>query len=196
MLFNYRLSLALSALLMWSFLISVVFSGFALAAESHLKQVRGAKDLEKVKRSQFSETYVKPGVDFSFYKTIYVDEALFVYRDVKPSTMSSGNYSSTTSNREYPISKEDRRQFEKIVREAFRTEIVKGNHFEIVDILNTDEHTLVMRGMVSDIVSKVPPETTERTRLYMSSVGEATLDRRWGRDGVQGQDTVKHTHNS
>ena len=172
MLFKNRLSMARYALLILTFLISVVFSGFASAAESHLKQVRGGKDLEKVKRSQFSETYVKPGVDFSFYNTIYVDETRFVYRDVKPAKMGSGN---ATSNQEYPISKEGRERFEATVREAFRTEIAKAKHFEIVDILNTDEHTLILRGMVSDIVSKIPPETVERTRLYMSSVGGATL---------------------
>ena len=172
MLFKYRLSLALSALLIWTFLISVVFSGIALAGDTPLKQVRGAKNLEKVKRSKFSETYVKPGMDFSFYNTIYVDETRFVYRDVKPAKISGGN---SNSNQEYPISKEGREQFEAIVREAFRTEIAKAKHFKVVDILNTDEHTLVMRGMVADIVFKIPPDTVEQTRLYMSSVGGATL---------------------
>ena len=62
-----------------------------------------------------------------------------------------------------------------IVREAFRAEIVKGKHFEIVDASNADERTLIMRGVVADIVSKVPPETVGRSRLYMSSVGGATL---------------------
>lgn len=170
-----RFSLALSAPLMFAFLISLVYSEFALARENSLKQADGGKGLEKVRRSKFSDTYVKPEVDFSFYNTVYIGEALFDYRDVKPSKMSSGIYSNTTSNLEYPINEEDRRQFEKIVREAFRTEIVKGKHFKIVDVLNTDEHTLIMRGVVMDIVSKVPPESVGRTRLYMSSVGGATL---------------------
>ena len=175
MLPKYSFSLVLFSLLILTFLISLVFSDFALAGEGTLKQMSGAKNLEKVKRSQFSETYVKPGVDFSFYNTIYVDEARFAYRDVKPAKMGSGIHSNTTLKQEYPISKEGREKFEAIVREAFRTEIGKAKHFEIVDILNTDEHTLVMRAMVADIVSKIPPETNERTRLYMSSVGGATL---------------------
>ena len=172
---KYRFSSALFASLVSTFLVSLLCSGFALAGESPLKQVDGGKDLEKVKRSKFRDTYVKPDVDFSFYKTVYIGEALFDYRDVKLSKMSSGIYSNTTSNLEYPISEEDRQRFEQIVREAFRTEIVKGKHFKIVDVLNTDEHTLIMRGVVMDIVSKVPPESVERTRLYMSSVGGATL---------------------
>lgn len=172
---KYTRDLALFALMLLTFLIFPVFSGFALAGEVTLKQVSGANNLEKVKRSQFSETYVKPGVDFSVYNTIYVDEARFAYRDVKPAKMGSGTHSNTTSKQEYPISQEGREQFEAIVRETFRTEIGKAKHFEIVDILNTDEHTLVMRAMVADIVSRIPPETVEQTRLYMSSVGGATL---------------------
>lgn len=158
-----------SALLVLVFLFSVFFSGFTFAAQSHLKQVKGAKDLEKVKRSKFSETYVKPGVDFSVYNTIYVDETRFIYRDIKQTKPD------TFSNQEYPISKEGRELFEATVRDAFRTEITKAKNFEIVDILNTDEHTLIVRGMVADIVSKIPPANDERTRLYMSSVGSATL---------------------
>jgi len=168
MLIGFRFSPGLLAPLMLVSLISLIFPGIASAGESPLNQAGGAKNLQKVKRSKFSETYVKPGVDFSFYNTIYVDEARFAYR--------GGNYSSSTSKVVYPVSKEDRQLFEKIVREVFRTEVAKGTHFEIVDILNTDEHTLVMRGMVADIVFKVPPESVERTRLYMSSVGSATLE--------------------
>jgi hypothetical protein len=168
---NFKFSLALFVMLIMTLPTSLVFSGVALAGDGTLRQVSGAKNLEKVKRGQFSETYVKPGVDFSFYNTIYVDEARFAYRDVKPAKMGSG----TPSNQEYPISKEGREKFEAIVRETFRTEIARAKNFEIVDILNTDEHTLVMRAMVADIVSKIPPETAEQTRLYMSSVGGATL---------------------
>ena len=62
-----------------------------------------------------------------------------------------------------------------IVREAFRTEIVKGDHFKIVDAEHADEHTLIMRGVVADIVSRVPPESVGRMNLYMSTVGGATL---------------------
>jgi len=174
-LFRYKFRLALFTTPVLTLLISLLVSDFALAGEGTLKQVSGAKDLEKVKRSQFSETYVKPGVDFSFYNTIYVDEARFTYRDIKPANMASGNHSNTTSKKEYPISKEGRDLFEETVREAFRTEISKAKNFRVVDILNTDEHTLVMRAMVADIVSRIPPETVEQTRLYMSSVGGATL---------------------
>ncbi len=156
-------------------LTSFVSMGWATAAENQFKHVDGAKDLVKVKRSAFSETYINPDVDFSFYNKIYVSEADFDYREVKPSKTKSGTPVNTSSNREYPISKDDRKLFEETVRKAFRTEVRKGEHFEIVDVTNVDKHTMILRAVVADIYSKVPPESAERTRLYMSSVGGATL---------------------
>lgn len=157
-------------------IISLLLStGFAFAADKSMKEVEGAADLEKVKKSKFSESYVNPDVDFSHYNKIYVGEAVFDYRDVKPSKMTSGIYSNTKSSIEYPIEDEDREQFQEIVREAFRAEIVKGKNFEIVDAEHADEHTLIMRGVVADIVSRVPPENVRQVRVYMASVGSATL---------------------
>ena len=54
---------------------SIALAGFAWAAGSPLKQVKGAADLQEVKGANFSQTYVKPGVDFSFYNKIFVGEA-------------------------------------------------------------------------------------------------------------------------
>lgn len=156
-------------------LISFVFMSGAIAAENQLKHVEGAKDLVKVKRSKFSETYINPEVDFSFYNKIYVSEANFDYRKVEAPKMRNGTYVSSSPGREFPISKDDRKLFEETVRKAFRTEVSKGQHFEIVDVMNVDEHTMILRGVIADIFFKVPPESPERTRLYMSSVGGATL---------------------
>ena len=156
-------------------LISFFFMGYATAAENQFKRVDGAKDLVKVKRAAFSETYINPDVDFSFYNKIYVSEAQFDYREIKPSKTKSGIHVSASPKREYPMSKDDRKRFEETVRKAFRTEVSKGKHFEIVDVMNVDEHTMILRAVVADIYSKVPPESPDRTRLYMSSVGGATL---------------------
>ncbi len=151
------------------------FVGYATAAENQFRHVDGAKDLVKVKRAAFSETYINPDVDFSFYNKIYVSEAEFDYREVKPPKTGNGTHVSASPTREYPMSKDDRKRFEETVRTAFRTEVSKGKYFEIVDVMGVDEHTMILRAVVADIYSKVPPESPERSRLYLSSVGGATL---------------------
>ena len=175
MLRNQRFNSTLLVFLVFGFFTAMIFSGIALAGENTFKQVDGAKDLVKVKRSRFSETFIKPDVDFSFYNKIYVSEAHFDYREVEPPRMKNGAYVHSSSGRGYPISKDDRKLFEETVRKAFRTEVSKGQHFEIVDVMNVDKHTMILRAVVADIFFKVPPESPERTRLYMSSVGGATL---------------------
>lgn len=168
---NHLISVCLRMLV----LISFAFMGCAMAAENQLKHVDGAKDLVKVKRAAFSDTYINPDVDFSFYNKIYVSEAEFDYREIAPPKTRNGTHVSASPKREYTMSKDDRKRFEETVRKAFRTEVSKGQHFEIVDVMNVDEHTMILRAVVADIYSKVPPESPERARLYMSSVGGATL---------------------
>ncbi|MDJ0879658.1 MAG: hypothetical protein QNI86_13660, partial [Halieaceae bacterium] len=49
----------------------------------------------------------------------------------------------------------------------------KSKRFSIVDTF--DETTIIMRGGMVDIVSRVPPEFTGRSEIYLATVGEATL---------------------
>lgn len=150
-------------------LAAVWHVGFAQTDD--LAYVAGAEELEKVKRARFRETYVNTGIDFSNYDKLYLGDAFFDYRDVGPAQRSRSYLSSTRS--EFGISGADRETFETIADEAFMKEIVKGEHFTITDTI--DEKTIIMRGAVVDIVSRVPPEFVGRSEIYLASVGEATL---------------------
>lgn len=123
----------------------------------------------------FSETFVMPGIDFGDFNKVYFWEAQFEYRDVGPARRTRSTMLST-HKREFGISEEDRRKFEEIVGEAFEKEISKAKNFTIVDnIDDIDASTLILRGALIDIISKVPPETVGRSDVYLSSVGAATF---------------------
>jgi len=145
----------------------------ALAQESGVEAAASAADLEKVKRAKFRETYVDTSVDFSRYNKLYLGDAYFDYRDVGPAERTRSYSSMLSSRNMFGISEEDRQQFEDIVDEAFMKEIVKGKHFTLTDTI--DDQTIIMRGAVVDIVSRVPPEFAGRSEVYLSAVGEATL---------------------
>jgi len=129
--------------------------------------------LEKVKRAKFRETYVDTGVDFSQYKKLYLGDAYFDYRDVGPAQRSRSSALSTSNKSVFGIAQEDRIRFQEIVSEAFMKELAKGKNFTIVDSI--DENTMIMRGAVIDIISKVPPQFAGRSEVYLATVGEATL---------------------
>jgi len=145
----------------------------AYAQEGDLAAVEGGENLEKVKRASFRDTYVNTSVDFSRYNKLYLGDALFDYRDVGPAERSRGYSSMMSSRSVFGISDDDRDTFEAIVEEAFMKEIVKGKRFTITDTV--DDQTIIMRGAVVDIVSKVPPRFVGRSEVYLASVGEVTL---------------------
>ena len=153
-------------------LLALSCVGSAFAQETAEQSDRYA-DLEKDK-SGFRETWVVPGADFTKYSKLYIWKAEFQFRDVGPERRSRHTMMSTRKT-EFGISDDDREEFQKIVREAFLKEIQKGKNFELVDLDDVDQNTLIMRGAVLDIISHVPPETIGRSDIYLRSIGEATL---------------------
>lgn len=160
-------------LLFRTLLTLLLVGGYAQAQDEPLQQVEGAPDLEKVKRGRFRESYVDTSVDFSRYNKLYLGDAFFDYRDVGPAERSRGYASLLSSKSVFGISEADRQKFEEAADEAFMKEIVKGKHYTLTDAI--DEQTIIMRGAVVDIVSRVPPEFVGRSEIYLSTVGEATL---------------------
>jgi len=123
----------------------------------------------------FRETWVLPGVDPSTYNKVFVWDGEFEYRDVGPAlrTRSTLLYS---HKREFGISEADRLKFEEIVGEAFLKEISKGKQFQLIDdVDDVDASTLILRGGLLDIISRVPPETVGRSEIYLASIGAATF---------------------
>ena len=129
--------------------------------------------LEKVKRAKFRETYVDTGVDFKRYKNLYLGDAYFDYRDVGPAQRSRSSALSTSNKSVFGIAEEDRVKYQEIVSEAFMKQLAKGKNYNIVDSI--DENTMIMRGAVVDIISRVPPTFAGRSEVYLATVGEATL---------------------
>ena len=127
--------------------------------------------LEKGK-SGFRETWVNPDTDWTQFDKLYLWNAEFQYRDVGPARRTRGTMLNTRQ-REFGISDEDRIKFEEVVSEVFVAELQKAKKFTVVDELGPN--TLIMRGAVLDIVSKVPPESVGMVDVYLASMGEATL---------------------
>ena len=140
--------------------------------ENPLAKVEGADDLEKVSDGSFRETYVNTNADFTKYNKLYPGPAVFHYRDAGPAK----RYRTTplrSNQTEFGISEKDRSDFENIVDEAFEKELGKSEYFTMSEELGPQ--TMVVRGAMVDVVSRVPPEYVGRGEIYLATVGEATL---------------------
>ena len=128
-------------------------------------------EMEKVKGA-FRETWVHPDADFTRLNKLYLWDAHFEYRDVGPARRTRSTMMSSRK-REFGISDADREEFEKVLADAFVKEIQRAKKFEVVD--DVGPGTIIMRGAILDIISRVPPETVGRSEIYLASIGEATL---------------------
>jgi len=83
----------------------------------------------------------------------------------------SARRSSNTS--EFQLHPETQALFEEEITGAFLEELAASEVFEIVEEPGPD--VLLVHGGLLDVVSRVPPENVGRSRVFLDSVGEATL---------------------
>ena len=166
--------------IIWAFVAAAGLSLLVmpLGAEEAEQSAEGDSDryaeLVEVK-GKFSEVFVLPGVDFTRFDKVFPWGAQFQYRDVGEARSTRGSYLSTRKQ-EFGISEADRQKFEEVVGEAFQKEFVKGKQFTVIDSIDdVDANTLILRGALLDIISRVPPETVGRSEVYLSSIGAATF---------------------
>lgn len=154
--------------------IKHLITGLILAC-SGLALAQGAPEvsfdgLVLVKKSEFKLAWVDPDVDFSVYNKFIPGAAQFQFRAVKKTS----NLAAQRSNhREFWISDKDKQKLEDMVSSIFADELAKSEIFTEVNAPGPD--TLIIRGMLHDIVSQTPPDLMGRGEIYLSSVGEATL---------------------
>ncbi|MDH4107798.1 MAG: DUF3313 domain-containing protein [Gammaproteobacteria bacterium] len=126
--------------------------------------------LVPIDNSRFKLAYADPDVKFSEYKKVMPGGAAFEFRAVPKVSSLTARRSGT---REFWISDADRAKLEQTVTEVFREEVTKAQGWEFVDEPGPD--VLMIRGVLLDIVSYVPPEIVGRGEIYLSEIGEATL---------------------
>ena len=91
----------------------------------------------------------------------------------------SGRAGTTTSTRarsnqtEFQLDEATQQMFEEEISGAFREEIERSSILQIVDEPGPD--VLDVHIGLLDVVSRVPPETVGRSRIFIDRVGEATL---------------------
>ena len=120
--------------------------------------------------------WARTDIDLTEYSKIMFEGVGIEFREV--SGPYSGRAGSTSvarrsSQSEFALHEDTRALFEEAITGAFREEMGQSEVFEIVEEAGPD--VLLIRGGLLDVVSRVPPETIGRSRVWISSVGEATL---------------------
>ena len=125
-------------------------------------------------KGRFKGTWVHPDADITRYSKLFLWDVVFQFRDVgkKKSVGTTSSILRSTRIEEYPVAQESREKFKQVVVDAFVKELQHSKKFQVVD--EVSRGTLIVRGAVLDIVSRVPPSTA-RVDVYLATVGEGTI---------------------
>ena len=120
--------------------------------------------------------WARTDIDLTGYRKVMFEGVGVEYREVSgPYSGRAGTTSMArrSSQSEFQLHPDTRALFEEEIRGAFVEEMAASEVFEVVEEEGPD--VLLVRGGLLDVVSRVPPETVGRSRIFLDSVGEATL---------------------
>jgi hypothetical protein len=126
--------------------------------------------LVRVDNSRMDNAWMKRDLNIKNYNKILPVNAGIEFRAVKPASKMATRDSSTN---EFPLNLDQKTRVADIIIEVFQSELAKFEHFTITDQPAPD--ALMIVGKLIDVVSHVPPESTDNTKIYLSNLGEATL---------------------
>jgi hypothetical protein len=96
----------------------------------------------------------------------------------------TGSMRARSSTSEFQLDADTRALFQEEIRGAFLEEFQSSTVFEIVEEPGPD--VLGIHVGLLDVVSRVPPDSVGRSRVFLDSVGEATLV-------LELRDSISHT---
>ena len=124
--------------------------------------------LARVENSAFDQAWARPDLDLTGYRKLILQPAGIEYRPTGPAS------GATLSGRaEFPLSEAQKEKLRQIMRTAFREELAKSQRYQLVSEPGPD--TLLLRGALLDVVSFIPPTEVAMGKVFLQSVGEATL---------------------
>lgn len=156
-------------------------AGVASAAAPQIQTGQGAETtfdgLARVDNTIMDAVWVRPDIDLrGFRKVLFVPVGVS-YRDVEPSdpttALRRSTRSRTTELREFRLDEETKALFEAEIGAAFSEEVAASEAYEVVDEAGPD--VLQIGVALLDVVSRVPPQAATQPRVYIESVGEASL---------------------
>ena len=133
--------------------------------------------LSPMKGTVLDAVWARTDIDVTGYNKVMLEGIGVEFRPVKGpysgrgSTRSAGAMRSTQT--EFPLDPDTQQLFIQEIRGAFVEELGKSEVFTLVQESGPD--VLKLRIGLLDVLSRVPPETMGRSRIFLDSVGEATL---------------------
>lgn len=133
--------------------------------------------LTRMEGTVLDAVWARTDIDVAGYRKIMLEGLGVEFRPVSGPYSGRGGTSSMAMTRgsqtTFPMDADTQQLFIEEIRGAFVEELGRSEVFEIVDEPAPD--VLKLRIGLFDVVSRVPPETIGRSRIFLDRVGEASL---------------------
>ncbi len=132
--------------------------------------------LTRINRTVMDAVWAREDIDLSGVTKVRFKGLGVEYRNVNgpySGRAGIGTGRARAGQTEFQLDESTRALFEEEIRGAFMEEIGRSTVFEVTDEAGPDVVDVHI-GLL-DVVSRVPPETVGRSRIFIDSVGEATL---------------------
>jgi hypothetical protein len=129
--------------------------------------------LTRVDNTVMDAAWKLADLDLSGYTKVKMLGAGIEFRHATGPTSGSTASMRRSGQSEFPLDESQQERLRQTITEAFTAEMSNSERFELVDTMGPD--TLLVRGVLLDVVSRVPPDRIGRSQVFLSSVGEATL---------------------
>ncbi len=153
--------------------LTLLTLGFLMAGPTNAQdQPSGAAwdGLVEVEGRGNTRVWVMPGMDMSTYTSMRLEGAGIHFRPVKrqsSAAIRSGRV------QEFPVTEANQESLRTMAQEIFPEELARTTRFEVVDSDGPD--TIIVKGALLDVVSRVPTQQAGRRNTLTSVFGEATL---------------------
>ena len=143
--------------------------------------------LTRIDRTIMDAVWARTDIDLRGVKKVHFHSLGVEYRNVNgpySGRAGTGSIRRSSNDTEFQLDADTRALFEEEIGAAFAEEIAKSTVFEVTEEAGPDVIDIHI-GLL-DVVSRVPPESVGRSRVFLDSVGEATLV-------LEVHDSVSHT---
>lgn len=133
--------------------------------------------LTRVDRTVLDTVWARTDIDLSGYRQVMFEGVAIEFRPVTgPYSGRAGSGAAMarrSSRSEYRLDEATKALVAEELAAAFREELANSDRYDLVDA--PGPRVLTVSASLLDVVSNVPPETSGRSNVYLSKVGEATL---------------------
>jgi hypothetical protein len=122
--------------------------------------------LVRSNRADLQNVWLKPGIDFSVYNRVILEEPQLEFR-------AFGSQEDPRYRKEqFPLTADDKRNMTQMVQQVFSEEFAKLQNYTMTDQSGTD--VLILRSRIIDILKLVPRQDDDLAREPLGTVTEAT----------------------